>query len=331
VVNLRFHIVSLTAVFLALAIGIFMGSTLLQRATVDSLKSRQRSLEQKIDERVSENNAFRAALGADDSANADFEADALPSIMSDQLRDPVILLAIRGIDDGTVAKVGAQLTQAGAPSVQTIWLGTQADAENADSRRAMEAALSLGDTAEASAVRNAFMKRMGDILIPPAANATGTTPVTADQRSARLAALDAAGILQWTTPPSGPRALSEGTPRVVVLSGEGASVPDQRLSIPLLHELARTKGVADAVEVMNPRSSVGQVERVLDGGKPVRGDFVKAIRADDTLDGSVNTIDDGDLPFGRLALVLVLAQSTDAPNGHYGRTDQADSQFPKNS
>ena len=64
--------------------------------------------------------------------------------------------------------------------------------------------------------------------------------------------------------------------------------------------------MANAVEVMNPRSSVGQIEREISGAKPVRGDFIKDVRADDTLDGSVNTIDDGDLVYGRLALVLVL-------------------------
>ena len=55
---------------------------------------------------------------------------------------------------------------------------------------------------------------------------------------------------------------------------------------------------------MNPRSSVGQIEREISGAKPVRGDFIKDVRADDTLDGSVNTIDDGDLVYGRLALVV---------------------------
>ncbi len=184
-VNLRFHIVSLTAVFLALAVGIFMGSTLLQRATVDSLKSRQRSLESKIDQRVTENNAFREALGVDDKAEADFESAVLPLMLRDQLRDPVVLVGIRGIDEATVTKLASELRDAGSPSVQTIWLGAQADASDADSRQTMAAALSLGDTADATVVRNAFMKRMGEILIPPAAdNTTTTLPGTPSDASA---------------------------------------------------------------------------------------------------------------------------------------------------
>jgi hypothetical protein len=137
--------------------------------------------------------------------------------------------------------------------------------------------------------------------------------------------------LQWADPASGSRTLSDAVPRVVVLSGEGATVSDKRLAIPLLRELSRTKGVANAVEVMNPRSSVGQIEREISGDTPVRGDFIKDVRADDTLNGAVNTIDDGDLVYGRLALVLVLAQAPDAKIGHYGQSDQADQQFPSNS
>ena len=36
-INLRYHIVSITAVFLALAIGVVMGTSFLSRATVDLL------------------------------------------------------------------------------------------------------------------------------------------------------------------------------------------------------------------------------------------------------------------------------------------------------
>ncbi|NLA37006.1 MAG: copper transporter, partial [Actinobacteria bacterium] len=44
-INLRFHIVSIVAVFLALAIGILTGSTLLDRATIEVLQDRQTSLD----------------------------------------------------------------------------------------------------------------------------------------------------------------------------------------------------------------------------------------------------------------------------------------------
>ena len=39
-INFRFHIVSLIAVFLALALGVVMGSTVIDRAIVDGLHDR---------------------------------------------------------------------------------------------------------------------------------------------------------------------------------------------------------------------------------------------------------------------------------------------------
>ncbi|HET7720262.1 MAG TPA: copper transporter, partial [Acidimicrobiales bacterium] len=39
-INLRYHIVSLVAVFLALGLGIVMGTTVIDRVTVDALNDR---------------------------------------------------------------------------------------------------------------------------------------------------------------------------------------------------------------------------------------------------------------------------------------------------
>src|SRR5215204_6057968 len=98
-INLRFHIVSITAVFLALAIGIFMGTSLLQRATVDSLKAGQRSLESKIEQRQRENTAYRDALATADDVAANFGDDVLADAVAGRLDDSVLVVASRGIDE----------------------------------------------------------------------------------------------------------------------------------------------------------------------------------------------------------------------------------------
>ena len=48
-INIRYHIVSITAVFLALGIGVAMGSTFLGKATVDQLKTQISKAEKRID------------------------------------------------------------------------------------------------------------------------------------------------------------------------------------------------------------------------------------------------------------------------------------------
>ena len=49
-INLRYHIVSLTAVFLALAIGVLLGGTYLDKYTVDQLDQSITNAEERIRE-----------------------------------------------------------------------------------------------------------------------------------------------------------------------------------------------------------------------------------------------------------------------------------------
>jgi hypothetical protein len=333
VVNLRFHIVSITAVFLALAIGIFMGSTLLQRATVDSLKARQRSLDDKIDDRVRENTAFRSGLGSVDEQNLSFAEDGLPPLLGQQVRDTVLTVAVRGIDENALTVMRADLDAAGATDAGVLWLGDALDLRDQGTRDDAAAALQLDDSTQTDldAVRDAAVDRLVDILEPSTSpdDPAVVSPSTAADNTRRLLDLDAAGLVEWTAPASGTRALPPSRLRLVVASGEGAALAPDALPIPLLRELARRRqGAAVATEIMNIRSSVGEIERELDGQEPVRGSFVGPIRDDDELSDRLTTIDNGDKPFGQLALVLVLAEPLDGRIGHYGEIDSSERQFP---
>ncbi len=61
-VNFRFHLVSLTAVFLAIAIGIAIGATVVDQATVDALQNRLRSVERGVQQTHGENDRLRQQL-----------------------------------------------------------------------------------------------------------------------------------------------------------------------------------------------------------------------------------------------------------------------------
>jgi hypothetical protein len=63
-VNLRYHIVSLTAVFLALGIGLTLGSSFLDRVTVDTLNNQLTALEGQIGETRAENRDLGRRAGA---------------------------------------------------------------------------------------------------------------------------------------------------------------------------------------------------------------------------------------------------------------------------
>ena len=54
-INIRYHVYSLVAVFLALAIGVAAGSTVVQRSVVDNLKSTQGRIEKNLDDLEAKN------------------------------------------------------------------------------------------------------------------------------------------------------------------------------------------------------------------------------------------------------------------------------------
>src|SRR5512132_4402933 len=98
-INFRYHIVSIIAVFLALGVGLLLGTTFLDDALEDQLRGDLEELEQDLDEQ-------RGARLFDRQL----------------LVQPVLAVAPRGIDDGLVERVHTALDQADADVMGTWWL-----------------------------------------------------------------------------------------------------------------------------------------------------------------------------------------------------------------
>jgi len=120
-INLRYHIVSITAVFLALGIGLTLGSTFLDRVTVDTLKAQLDDVEAQVEETRALNDRLDGRVndleGLDDALMT-----ALPErLLADRLLDvPVLVLAAEGTDDQEVDSALSALVSAGA-DVSGTW------------------------------------------------------------------------------------------------------------------------------------------------------------------------------------------------------------------
>ena len=96
-INIRYHIVSITAVFLALGIGVALGSTFLDRATVDLLENRIGSAEDRIDDTNAENERLTSELADADERDASLIVLASEDLVSDHLTDvPLLVIAAPG-------------------------------------------------------------------------------------------------------------------------------------------------------------------------------------------------------------------------------------------
>jgi len=108
-VNFRFHLVSLIAVFLALGVGIIVGSTVIDQATVQGLERNVKSLTGQRSDARQQRDEARQALSRWQKFAGELPAELLAGRLTDV---PVLLVAVEGVDPDVAN------TLQGAPSVQ---------------------------------------------------------------------------------------------------------------------------------------------------------------------------------------------------------------------
>src|SRR5437899_1257255 len=118
-VNFRFHVISLVAVFLALGVGVLMGSTAIDQATVKGLKNNLASYKHR-----SEAERQRANQLSDELSHWDkFAEQARDQLLPGRLAGvPVLVVAVQGVAKSRVADIHTWLGQAEADDQGTVWL-----------------------------------------------------------------------------------------------------------------------------------------------------------------------------------------------------------------
>lgn len=109
-IDFRYHLVSIIAVFLALTVGLVLGTTMLQDPLLNTLQNETADLRgQTEDLRAERDVADRVNAGADELADA-----AAEGLLEDLLRDlDVVLVQAPGADPDTVASLGDRVEEAG--------------------------------------------------------------------------------------------------------------------------------------------------------------------------------------------------------------------------
>jgi hypothetical protein len=362
VINLRFHIVSIVAIFLALAIGLLTGTTLLEGSTVKVYKSAQESLDRKNDALSERNQQLVEALDALDRNNNVFPSEILPALAStDRLSGSILTIASRGIDEDTVAVTQKLLEETGAESLGVIWLDERSDTSDAATAKTVLDALDLlasGKDAKSKVldtVAAALLSATGTEPVSlgavtvstttttiadssgtgttgePAANpepipVPGIEPSTADDLFSKLIEK---GIVDWS-PPAGSGnptlVLPKAATRVLFLTGEGAEVAPNRVIYPLIERMAPKVAGLIIAEVDTRR---GTVEAIDSATTERRGFAVEYFRGDRPLVDRVITIDNLDRPYGQVALLLALASEEALASGAFGEGKSASRAYPE--
>ncbi|HSZ43273.1 MAG TPA: copper transporter [Trebonia sp.] len=112
-IDFRYHLVSIVAVFLALAIGIVLGATQLQRQTVDVLQSTSNNLSSKLSAAQAQRDTYQTQSNAAEQ----FLQTAQSALLADRLRGQRVVLIT---ESGAQASVISGVEQAAVDADATV-------------------------------------------------------------------------------------------------------------------------------------------------------------------------------------------------------------------
>jgi len=299
--NLRYHVVSLVAVFLALGIGVIMGVTVINRGIVDQLRSRLDSVESSDRQTRGTNDHLAAQLRTWDQ----FVDQGRSELLAGQLKGvPVLLVGVDGIDRKSVEDLRTDLVAAGANAEGTLWLTDKFNLGSRADANALAAALGIPeDTADV--VRATALSRLA-LVLETGADPTGLIPTL---RQAGYIDYEAAPAPTSTSSPTTAAPELPGVPvpgtRSVIVSGAGARLDDDTMTMPLVTQLALSGAPIVAAEA-------GQDTP---GGRAV---FVGLVRQRPETATRVSTVDNLESFIGQAATVLAVRDAGKAPASSYG-------------
>jgi Copper transport outer membrane protein, MctB len=311
-INLRYHIVSLTAVFLALAVGILMGSTVLDRGTVALLERSSSQLRGNLDTYRAENERFRNELGQ----WRQYGDQLLPAQVAGRLQGrQVVLVDIDLVDDATREAVRDVLRRAGATyDGRVTFAADRLRLQTPDDRKALADQLDLADQ-DPAVLQRALVDRVAARLLHPAPvpgneRDFANDPLTALRQSSFVTDLDLADPATQGSQPF-PR---PGSLMIVIGPSTAPRHPAaERFLVPLAGKLA--VGSAQPVAAVEPTGPAS---------------WVRGLRDNDLVAGRISSVDNIDIAPGQLALVQALQQGVDGhPPGHYGSKPGATSLLPE--
>jgi hypothetical protein len=283
VINFRYHLVSLTAVFLALTVGLILGTAALNGPAMEALESTSQGLRDSNEQLRAEVTRLEDQLGDEQ----EFAAEVAPAYLQNRLTGKNILVVVlpgatTDAVDGAVEMLGyAGATVSGRISVLDDFF----DPGNADQL------VDLVDTATPATVTTPVtydgVQAMSYVLAAVTTGKVAGTAVaiTPGDITTVTTALSDLSMLTVETAPTG---LADG---VLVLAGSGATDSDAEARntgmVTTTNEFA-----ADAPTVYGAMTSTGD------------GNPIATIRSDDA--GTVATVDNAQFTQGQIAAVAAL-------------------------
>lgn len=292
-ISLRQHAISLAAVFLALALGLFLGSGFIGDR-VNSLTGAKR-------DRITSLTDERDALNEKLNAANNFDAAVGPRLIDGTLKgQSVLVVTAPNAADADVDALKESISTAGGKFSGQIGITEQTVADdNAEKLRTIvDQTIPSGTQLRAEYTDSG--SRAGDLLGALTLHARGQDPVATDDTTTGLQALRDGGFITYVDNAISPADL------VLVVTGDALPGDSgaQGQVIGRLSSAMAARGQGGAL--------VGRTGSA-EGGSPIA-----VIRSDPSLGNAISTVDNVDQQTGRITTILVLDEESQARSGAFG-------------
>jgi hypothetical protein len=301
VISFRYHVVSIVAVFLALALGVVVGTTALNGPITTNLRQQVDSLKKDRSSLASNNTKLQQQAGNSDQFAQTFGARIVAGTLKGK---NVVIIGMPNASSSVKSAIGKQIGAAGG----TVSGSIQLTGDFVDPKRANDIVnlvpglqpigLQLPTTSDAGTLGGALF---GYVLLNSKAEPTDISTVIAGFTKAQLLTVDTQNV--------GPADLA-----VVVTSGTLAPGSDA--------------GKTELDMVTQLQLAGGHTIVAGDNASATSGGLIALARASDAVKDAVSTVDDADTSMGQVTTTLALAEALTGKTGAYGNGSGSSSLFP---
>lgn len=289
--DLRYHLASLAAVFIALAVGILLGVAISGKLSAADNEFAHARIDQ-LNEQLQQANSRADIIGDRNQAAEDLLDISYPALMENRLEGKNIGVLFLGPVDGTVrSAIERTLSDAGAGEpVRLIAVDTPVDAAELDS--ALNGDQALAQYAESGDDFGSLGTALGRELVDGDGTPTWSSlsgNLVEERSGTNSPPLDAVVVVRSWAPPDDPTAEEETQARPTETLLDGLLSGLQQSGVPVVGVETTTED-ASAIDLYRAQG--------------------------------VSSVDDVETLAGRVALALVLGSDNPSP-GHYGVKDSA--------
>lgn len=299
-ISFRYHLVSIVAVFLALALGVLVGTTVVNEGLIQDLDRRTDDAVQTADDLRRQVSEVREEL----RVGNEFAQAVERLVIEDRLAGrEVVMVTLEGVDASDVETVRRALEAAGASVVAEMVVTARMALNDEAARTDLAAAIGMPTSIPVEELSEAAAQRFGSRLVE------GANPVNGDL----LAELSAGGFVDVQSGSAVEEIGGDGQAVVLLAGGSNPPAVDPAVLAGVAETLAQAFHPVLAAET-------------LDSQYP----FVQLVRDNGGIDDRIVTVDNADVIPGRVAVVLGLQDILVTPGrgGHYGVKEGASDLLP---